>query len=75
MTDSQEKKASDSQDSRTIRIEMHGAAFESMRKMMSGFCGLETAQSGCCEMPREACCPQAEDGKDQEFTFVIKRKG
>jgi len=75
MTDSQEKRASDSQGARTIRIEMHGVDFESMRRMMLGFCDLETAQSSCCEMHQEACCPQAESGKNQEFTFVIKRKG
>jgi len=75
MTDSQEKKASDSQDCRTIRIELHGVDFDSMRRMMSGFCDLETAPSSCCEMRQEACSPQAEDGKNREFTFVIKRKG
>ena len=75
MTDSEEKKASDSQDYQTIRIEMPDAAFVSMRRMMSELCGLKTAQSSCCEMSQEACCPKTGDSKNKEFTFVIKRKG
>jgi len=75
MADSHEEKANESQDSRTIRIELPGSAFDRMFKMMSGFGGSETANSGCCEGQQGNCCQQPEDAKKQEFTFVIKRKG
>ncbi len=75
MTDSQEEKANESHDSRTIRIEMPGSAFDRIFKMMSGHGGFEPANSGCCEGQQDTCRPQSGDGRDQEFTFVIKRKG
>ena len=75
MTDSQEKRSDDTQDAQTIRIEMPSSTFEGMCRMMPGFRGFDTAGSTCCEMTRERCCPQSEDEKKQEFTFVLKRKG
>ena len=65
----------DSEDSPTIRIELHGASVEGICRMISKVCGSDASNTNCCESPREQCCPQTEDIADQEFTIVIKRKG
>jgi hypothetical protein len=74
MTDSQEKKAKDSQDSRTINIEIPIKSFEGMFRMMTGRSDFDTAGSSCCQMTQDRCCSTSEDERKQEFTFVLKRK-
>ncbi|UCE24173.1 MAG: hypothetical protein JSU74_12895 [Candidatus Zixiibacteriota bacterium] len=74
MTDSQEKKANDSQESQRINIEFPGDFFEGMFRMMSRWRGTDTAGSDCCETPQNMCCPQPQEDKKQEYVIVIKRK-
>ena len=74
MTDSEDKKPRDSQESQTIRIEMPASAFEGMCRMMSQFCGSGASGSSCCPSPQEQCCADSEAAGSREFTFVLKRK-
>jgi hypothetical protein len=74
MTDSQEKKANDSQDSRTINIEIPANCFKGMFNMMAGFNNFGKAGSGWCDISRDNCCPKPEENKGREFNIVIKMK-
>lgn len=74
MTDSQEKSSGDARGSRAIRIEIDGAVFNNMRRMMSLLCDFETIPTGCCEMPRYRCGPDGKNQNGRKFTFVIKRE-
>jgi hypothetical protein len=74
MTDSQEKKANDSQDSRTININIPVGCFEGMLGMMTGNRDFGKAGPGCCEMNQGWCCPQSEKEDEQEIRIVIKKK-
>ena len=74
MTDSQEKKAKDARDARTINIEIPAGIFEAMYRIMNGRGRSETVASSCCEMPRDVCCPQPGEEDEQDFVFTIRRK-
>lgn len=74
MTDSQEKKTKDSQDSRTINIEIPANCFEGMAGMMARVGKKTTGGSNCCETSRDRCCPQSGEVDKQEFKIVIKKK-
>jgi hypothetical protein len=74
MTDFQEKKTSDSKDTRTINIEIPANCFEGMTGMMAGRSEKNRAGSGCCEMSRDRCCPPSGGDNKQEIKIVIKKK-
>lgn len=74
MADSQEKKTINSQDSRTINIEIPAKGFEAMFRMMTGSGYSGKTGSSCCEMTSNRCCPQSEEDEKQEFKIVIKKK-
>ncbi|UCD63972.1 MAG: hypothetical protein JSW34_00665 [Candidatus Zixiibacteriota bacterium] len=74
MTDSQEKKAKDSQDTQRVTIEFPGNFFQGMFRMMAGGGIFGGAGSSCCDFPQDRCCPPSGEDAGQEFTITIKRK-
>ncbi|UCG62173.1 MAG: hypothetical protein JSV52_02490 [Candidatus Zixiibacteriota bacterium] len=74
MTEAQEERTKDSQDSQTITIEIPANIFEAMYRIMRRRDDSGTVASNCCEMPRDVCCPEPGRDDKQDFVFTIRRK-
>lgn len=74
MTDSQERKANDSNGPRTINIEIPMGCFEGMFRTMTGRSDSGKSSPGCCEMMPNRCCPPPREEEKQEFVIVVKKK-
>lgn len=74
MVNSQDKQANDSQDPRTINIEIPARCIEGMFRMMAGRRAIGQAGRGCCDMPQDRYRPSSMETDGREFKIVIKMK-
>lgn len=74
MVNSQDKPANDSQEPRTINIEIPARCMEGMFRMMAGRWDIGKAGRSCCEMPQDRYRPSSMQVDGREFKIVIKMK-
>jgi hypothetical protein len=65
VTNSQEKKENDSQETQKTSFEFPFCKMDEISKMMAGCCGSEKDMTSCGEQMREKCCPQSGKEKKQ----------
>ena len=74
MTEADKTSSNESMESNSIRIEIPGASFEAMCRMMAELWGVRKDGPGCCGPGSEGCCPPFGKSETREFTFELKRK-
>jgi len=74
VTDAQEQKKKNPQDSLTLKIEIPIRSFAGMFRMIMGRRDFGVAGSCCSGMTVDERCSRFDGESGQEFTFVLKRK-